>query len=158
MESQTKGIFIVIDGIDGAGKTVQVKLTAENLRKSGYTVKELREPTDGPYGQKIRSLTPEIREQLAPEEEMRWFVEDRKSNILENIKPALDRGMIVIQDRYYYSTLAYQGALGLDPEKIKKAHDSFLIEPDIVLFLDIEPEAGLERVVNKRKSSLSVQM
>jgi len=82
-------------------------------------------------------------------------VEDRKLNIKNNIRPALDQGMVIIQDRYYYSTIAYQGALGLDKEVILKEHRSFLIEPGLVFILDIEPETGISRVKQKRNSALT---
>jgi len=155
MGSTTEGLFIVIDGIDGAGKTVQAQMAASRLRELGYSVRELREPTDSHLGKKIHSLTRETRAKLPPAEEMRWFVEDRKLNIKNNIRPALDQGMVIIQDRYYYSTIAYQGALGLDKEVILKEHRSFLIEPGLVFILDIEPETGISRVKQKRNSALT---
>ncbi len=85
------------------------------MRGEGWDVERLREPTDGPWGRRIRELARSGREDVSPREELDLFLEDRRQHVRERIAPALERGAIVLMDRYYYSTIAYQGARGLDP-------------------------------------------
>jgi dTMP kinase len=84
-----------------------------------------------------------------------WFLEDRKLDVSENINPALESGKIIVMDRYYYSNMAYQGALGLDMEKIRSENEKFAPRPDIVIILDAPPKTGLDRIRNKRKEELN---
>ncbi|MGB9893184.1 MAG: dTMP kinase [Candidatus Saccharicenans sp.] len=144
LNKKRKGLFIVIEGIDGSGKSTQVRLLARRLRRNGQKVVTLREPTEGKWGQKIRELS-RSRGSITPETELELFIKDRKENITRNIKPALKRGEIVIMDRYYYSTLAYQGARGLSLARIKRLH-KFALIPDIVFILDVPAETGLKRI------------
>lgn len=109
----------------------------------------LKEPTRSEYGKEIAALAGSGG--LTPEKELRLFVEDRKLDVADNIKPALDAGKAVIMDRYYYSNMAYQGARGLDMEKIGEENEAFAPVPDLLLILDIDPKAGMERV-KKRKN------
>ncbi|QPJ63827.1 MAG: dTMP kinase [Candidatus Nitronauta litoralis] len=145
-----KGFLIVAEGIDGAGKSSQLKKLAENLRVSGHDVVELREPTNGTWGQKIRRLLTEGRDGITPEEELSYFNNDRREDVALNIQPALERKAIVLIDRYYYSTAAYQGALGFDPEAICQENETFAPRPDLVLMFSIDPEVGLERISSSR--------
>jgi dTMP kinase len=85
-------------------------------------------------------------EELEPEEELRWFVEDRRAHVDEVIKPALRADRIVLTDRYYLSTVAYQGARGLDYEKILGDSEAEFPLPDLVLLLELDPEIAFERV------------
>jgi dTMP kinase len=103
------GLFIVLEGIDGCGKSTQVELLAKRLSRRGKKVVTLSEPTAGRWGQKIREAA-RHKDSLSPAEELELFIKDRKEDIKNNIKPALESGQIVILDRYFYSTLAYQGA------------------------------------------------
>src|SRR5262245_42547095 len=98
--SKQPGILIVVEGIDGAGKSTQVRRIAEALRAVGETVVQSREPTDGPWGRKIRESAVSGRMSLA--DELHAFVEDRREHVAGVIRPALDRGEIVVLDRYYY--------------------------------------------------------
>ncbi len=107
------GILIVFDGIDGGGKTTQAKLLADILTAAGETVVLSKEPTDGPWGKQLRASATTGRMSLA--DELHAFTEDRKQHVTNLIAPALARGEIVILDRYFYSTIAYQGARGTVP-------------------------------------------
>ena len=144
----SKGILIAIEGIDGAGKTTQAKILADALRKAGEAVTASKEPTDGPWGRLIRESAKNGRMTL--EDELHAFIEDRKEHIQNVIRPALDRGEIVILDRYFYSTIAYQGSRGAGvPSLIGDMKSTFPI-PDIVFLLDLFPSEGLSRIENGR--------
>jgi len=142
------GLFIVFEGIDGTGKSTQLHLLAEKLSQQGYAVVATREPTDGPYGQKIRELFVD-RGAVTHEEELELFIADREQHVQEVIKPALKDGCIVICDRYYLSTIAYQGANGLDPDVIMQKNEKFPA-PDLAIILEIEPARGIHRIQNNR--------
>ena len=116
-----KGWLIAFEGIDGTGKTTQIELLAEVLRQRGLRVVATREPTDGQYGRKIRQLY-KNRKSVTPEEELNLFLHDRREHVVQVIAPALASGKVVLTDRYYYSTAAYQGAAGHDPQKIIAAN------------------------------------
>ncbi len=142
------GLFIVFEGIDGTGKSTQLHLLAEKLRGLGYAVVATREPTDGPYGQKIRELFVD-RDAVSREKELELFIADREQHVKEVITPALADGCVVICDRYYLSTVAYQGANGMDPEQILKKNENFPI-PDLAIILEIEPAHGIHRIQKQR--------
>jgi dTMP kinase len=144
------GLFIVFEGLDGAGKTTQVCRLCERLRQNGYEVVPLKEPTDGPWGQKIRRLALHGRQHISLETELAWFLEDRRQDVEQNIKPALVRGDIVVLDRYYFSTIAYQGARGGDPDSIRQHNEAFAPPPDLLFLLDIAPAQGLQRIQQQR--------
>ena len=91
-----RGLLIVFEGIDGAGKTTQVRLLDERLRRAGYDVVCLKEPTEGPWGQKLRQLAQHGRQQVSPATELEWFLQDRREDVEHNIQPALARGQIVV--------------------------------------------------------------
>ena len=99
---------------------------------------------------KIRRILNEGRQGISPEEELSWFIKDRQDDIKQNISPALQDNKVVIMDRYYYSTAAYQGALGLDPEKIRLENETFAPIPDLVLIFLTSPETCLERIEASR--------
>ncbi len=149
-----QGLLIVFEGIDGTGKSTQVHLLAEALERRGYDVVTTREPTSGKYGQKIRTLF-SSRNTVSPEEELRLFLEDRREHVDQVINPALARGKIVITDRYYFSTAAYQGAAGHDVETILAANEKFAPEPDLVLLLLLSPSESISRIENNRKETLN---
>ena len=143
-----QGLCIVFEGLDGAGKTTQVRLLYEQLQQHCYDVVSLKEPTDGPWGTKIRHLALHGR-QVSPCTELEWFLQDRQENVAQHIVPALQRHHIVLLDRYYFSTMAYQGALGLDPHTIQARNEAFAPCPDLLFFLDIPPVQGLQRVYQR---------
>jgi dTMP kinase len=140
-----RGLFIVIEGIDGAGKTTQARLLAQALSAQGHAVVLTREPSDGPQGQKLRAYLSGATRHLSPSEELALFVADRREHVDGVIRPALAQGHVVITDRYYHSSAAYQGALGLDPRAIVASHAEFSPEPDLIVILGIPPEAACER-------------
>jgi len=138
------GILIAFEGIDGAGKTTQAVLLAERLREVDLGVVLTKEPTAGPWGQKLRESAASGR--LSADEEFKAFIEDRKEHVRERIAPALDAGNVVIVDRYYLSTAAYQGARGMDPDELMRFNERFAPKPDICFLLKIDPAAGLARI------------
>ena len=142
------GMFIVFEGIDGTGKSTQLHLLAEKLQQLGYAVVTTREPTDGPFGQKIRELFVD-RKSVSQEEELELFIADRAQHVQEVIAPALADGCVVVCDRYYLSTVAYQGANGMDPESIMEKNNNFPV-PDLAIILEIEPAQGIHRIRNQR--------
>jgi len=144
-----KGLFIVLEGIDGTGKTTQSLLLKSRIESRGIPVTCVREPTDGPWGQKIREIALNGRKNITPEQELEYFINDREEDVRDNIQPALDRNEVVITDRYYYSTIAYQSALGLKPEYIRAKNARFPI-PDIVIIIEITPETSQIRINRHR--------
>ncbi len=143
------GCLIVFEGIDGAGKTTQIELLYNRLRQDGYQVMTLKEPTDGVWGQKIRGLLAQGREGISRETEQEWFLNDRRDNVDHNVTPALERCQIILMDRYYFSTIAYQGALGLDTQAIQEQNEAFAPRPDLMFLLQMTPESSLERVQSR---------
>ena len=144
-----RGLLIVFEGLDGAGKTTQLGLLDDYLRGRGYEVVCLHEPTDGPWGQKLRRLMREGRGDVTPETELRWFLNDRRQHVEQRIRPALERGQIVLMDRYFFSTMAYQGALGHDPRDIRALNEAFAPLPDLLLLLDLPPDVGWRRLTQR---------
>jgi dTMP kinase len=142
---QQPGIFVAIEGIDGAGKTTQVTRLVEALRAAGEDVVASKEPTNGPWGQRIRESAQNGR--MALSDELQAFVEDRIEHVETLIKPSLAAGKVVIVDRYFYSTIAYQGARGnLEPCSLHQRMVDQFPTPDITFLLDVAPEIGLHRV------------
>ena len=145
-----RGFLIVFEGIDGTGKSTQCELLAKSLSERNMLNIALAEPTRGTWGTKIRKLLSEGRQGISPQEELSWFINDRKEDIELNIMPALQDNKVVLMDRYYFSTAAYQGALGLDPEQIRLENETFAPIPDRVLIFLTSPETCLERIESSR--------
>jgi dTMP kinase len=145
-----KGLLIAVEGIDGAGKTTLVKNLQSYYENKGFSCSRFKEPTDGMYGQKIRELAQNGRHSVTPEEEMRLFLEDRKENRIQNLEPALKKKEIVFLDRYYFSSIAYQGARGLDLNYITEENKKIAVQPDLVFILDCAVVVGLSRIQNFR--------
>jgi len=145
------GLFVIFEGIDGTGKSTQLHLLAEKLQQLGYAVVSTREPTDGPYGQKIRGLFVD-RGTVSQEEELELFIADRDQHVQEVIAPALADGCVVVCDRYYLSTIAYQGANGMDPDIISRKNKNFPV-PDLAIILEIEPAKSIHRIQNQRNET-----
>lgn len=144
------GVLIVIEGIDGAGKTTQTKILCKMLQKNGYPTVCFHEPTDGKWGLKIRDLAINGRHKTSPEEEMNFFIQDRVEDVEENIRPALKDKKVVIMDRYYFSNIAYQSARGLDPKIIEEKNVKIAPKPNLLIILDLTPQASLKRIKEKR--------
>ena len=138
------GFFVVLEGIDGAGKSTQAKLLGERLTQHGRRVVLSREPTMGQYGKLLRESAQTGR--LSIEEEVELFLKDRREHVNELILPRLREGCVVIVDRYYFSTAAYQGARGLDPLELIRRNEDFAPEPDLLVLFDLPVEDGLARV------------
>jgi dTMP kinase len=138
------GTFIVIEGIDGTGKSTQARRLAGWFESEGREVLVSREPTDGPWGKMLRDSAASGR--LSPAKELECFLKDRRQHVEELIAPALAAGKVVILDRYYFSTMAYQGARGFDPIAIRRDNEAFAPVPDLLLILDLEVEAALGRI------------
>ncbi len=147
-------MLIAFEGIDGTGKSTQIRLLAESLRGMGHTVQLTREPTDGPVGQRIRELY-SSRAEVTQEEELQLFIDDRRQHVAEIIQPALAAGRIVLTDRYYLSTAAYQGSAGLDPAEIIRRNELFAPVPDLVILLVVPPVLGIERIRTLRGEALN---
>ncbi len=141
-------MFIVMEGLDGSGKTTQAELLVKRLREAGKKAVYLKEPTNGEWGEKIRKIATEGRAEVTPEEELRFFINDRAEDVEKNIMPALESGVVVVMDRYYFSNMAYQSALGLDMREIIRLNAGFP-KPDMVFFIEMAPEDGLERIGNR---------
>ena len=139
------GRLIAFEGVDGCGKSTQLECLAEHLRRVGCDVVTTYEPTHGPTGDRIRQMA-RSGEALEPSEELRWFVEDRRVHVAEVIEPALRTNRVVLTDRYYLSTVAYQGARGLDFEAILADSEAEFPIPDLVVLLEMNPERALSRV------------
>lgn len=150
MSPTRPGLLVALEGIDGTGKSTQSRLLAEWIAGRGLTAARLFEPTNGPIGQEIRRLASAGR--ADPEREMELFIEDRLQDVEQNILPALQRGHVVLIDRYYLSTMAYQGARGLDPEEIRTRNEAFAPRPDLVLLFELTVEKALERIARRDAS------
>ncbi len=151
-QTPKRGVFIALEGIDGSGKTTQARLLADFLEEHGYKTVVLFEPTNGAYGTQLREQAKSGR--VSPEEEFRLFLLDRQEDAENNILPALRKGKIVIIDRYMYSSMAYQGARGLDPEMIRKENEQVAPRADLVIYLRITVDISGERITRNRNDSL----
>jgi dTMP kinase len=139
-------VFIVIEGIDGSGKTTQAKALCESLSKLGYDIVEEREPTDGVIGKFIRQVLGEkVRLDLMSLQLL--FVVDRNEHV-KAIKHAIENS-IVICDRYYYSTIAYGEASGIERRYLEDMNSIFPV-PDKTFFIDLSPEKAVERIASSR--------
>ena len=142
------GLFLIIEGLDGSGKTTQATLLAEKFYKN-YNVLLTAEPSRGKIGTFIRECCLYENKRLPTEAEALLFASDRIEHIYNEVKPALEEGKLVICDRYIYSSLAYQGNAGLSLEWIKTINARAL-QPDISIFIDVPPEKVIERLQRKK--------
>lgn len=148
------GLLIAFEGIDGTGKSTQIGLLADYLAGKGLPAVITREPTDGPYGRRIRAMFAR-RDQMTPEEELGLFMDDRRDHVQKVLSPALSAGKVVLTDRYYFSTAAYQGAAGGDPDRIIADNEQFAPVPDLVLLLTLSPAESVHRIRNLRGETLN---
>ncbi|MGY5871167.1 MAG: dTMP kinase [Candidatus Thorarchaeota archaeon] len=150
-ESDRKGFLFVLEGIDGSGKTCACGELVEKLQADGYDVIRLREPTlESEWGKEIRDRSPAG--ELTPEEELELYSRDREWHIANRIQPALDEGNVVLMDRYFFASGAYQSTvLDLHWKEILQLNREKLSapEPDIVFVLDVPAELGLERATGR---------
>jgi dTMP kinase len=146
-----QGVFITFEGCEGSGKTTQAQKLKDYLEGRGKEVVLVREPGGTPVGEKIREilLGPDAGVEIAPITEALLFAADRAQLVMNVIRPALDRGAVVIGDRYVDSSLAYQGvARGCGLEAVKNLNEwaTDNLEPNLTLFLDLPVPEGLARV------------
>ncbi len=141
-----RGRLIVLEGIDGSGKSTLAAWLSQRLRDAGNDTVLRREPTDGPAGQELRRIISEGRKGIAPEAETALFIEDRRQHVASGIGPDLEAGRVVVLDRYYLSTAAYQGALGMDLEEIMARNESFAPQPDLAFLFDLPVSTALQRI------------
>jgi dTMP kinase len=142
------GAFIVIEGLDGSGKTTQARILFRNLCKSHKTFLTA-EPSNGKIGKFIRKRILYDKNRMQPTVEALLFAADRLDHVQNEIIPALNRNEIVISDRYVYSSLAYQGTSGLDLKWIE-AVNLHALKPDLALLIDVDPKVVLQRIRRKR--------
>ncbi len=138
------GFLVAIEGIDGSGKTTQAQLLAKFCEENRLSYVVSKEPTKGKYGCQIRDSA--VRGRLSVADEIDILDKDRREHVEAVINPALRDERIVILDRYYFSTAAYQGAHGGDAEWILGENEKFAPQPDLLIVLDVRPETGLERI------------
>ena len=144
-----KGIFICIEGLDGSGKTTHTHRLVRNLQKKGFDAVYTTEPGRGEIGKFIRASVLQGKKRVPRVVEAVLFAADRVEHLEEDVKPALEEGKIVVSDRCVYSSLAYQGAAGLDLEWIEEIN-RFALPPDLALYIDVPPEVVVKRIRRKK--------
>lgn len=142
-------MFITLEGIEGSGKTTQIRQLSTYIEATGYRCVTTREPGGTSIGDKIRAilLNPENND-LSPISELLLYMADRAQHLNSLIQPALDAGKIVLCDRYFDATVVYQGiARGLDIELIYSLHRLLFedLKPEVTFLLDLPPSIGLAR-------------
>jgi len=144
-----KGIFICIEGLDGSGKTTHAYRLVRNLQKQGFDAVYTTEPSRGELGKFIRTSILQGKKRVPRVVEALLFAVDRVEHLEKMVKPALKEGKIVISDRCVYSSLAYQGAAGLDLEWIEEIN-RMALPPDLALYIDVPPEVVVKRIRRKK--------
>lgn len=144
-----KGILICIEGLDGCGKTTQAKLLVKALRKAKYDALYTAEPSNRKIGKFIKKYCLHGEHRVSAIVEALLFAADRFEHVENEVIPALKNGKIVVSDRYIYSSLAYQGAAGLDLEWIAKINEH-AVPPNLALFIDVNPEMAIQRLKPKK--------
>lgn len=145
-----RGIFICIEGLDGCGKTTQAKLLVKKLKKRHDAV-YTAEPSRGQMGRFIKKHYLHADSRGSAVAEALLFAADRVEHLKSEVLPALEKGKIVVSDRYVFSSLAYQGAAGLDLKWIEEVN-KHAVRPDLALFIDVDPKTVTGRL--KRKKSV----
>jgi dTMP kinase len=159
--TDVRGVFITFEGVDGSGKSTQMRILAERLRAAGHEVVETVEPGGTRVGCAIRDilLDPEHQELCATAELLLYFAA-RAQNVDQVIEPALAAGKIVLSDRFTDSTLAYQGSgrgLGADVVLKLDAIACRGLKPDLTICLDFDVEAGIERARERGLDRMDAQ-
>jgi len=144
-----RGAFICIEGIDASGKTTQARRLVRNLRRKGFDAVYTIEPSSGNAGRLIRRYVLDRKRRVPIAVEALLFAADRVEHVETEIKPALEKGKIVVCDRYIYSTLAYQGAAGLDLEWIEQIN-KLALKPNLALLIDVPIDVVVKRLRRKR--------
>ncbi|MBL7055819.1 dTMP kinase [Candidatus Woesearchaeota archaeon] len=153
-----KKIFIVLDGMDGAGKSKMMQLLHNYLfsKDKSYRILTTREPTNGTYGVKIREMLVDDKDPKKNAKKiLGLFLKDREEHVEKTIKPFLNSSSgkdinVVLCDRYYHSTMAFQSMQGINIEELVEVNGKFP-KPDLTFIMDLEPEIALERMKNREK-------
>lgn len=150
-----KGLFIVMEGPDGSGKTTQINLLEQYLKEEGYECLITREPGGTVIGEEVRELilNPEYKE-MSPVTEMLLYAASRAQLVHEVIGPALEAGRIVISDRFVDSSIVYQGIarnLGISTVAAVNAPGIGIYRPDGIFFIDLSEAEGIRRKKNQKK-------
>jgi dTMP kinase len=150
-----KNLFIAFEGIDGSGKSTQVKLLSERLEKAGHKIYATCEPTDGPIGKMIRSIFKHTME-ADHRTIAALFAADRLEHLLDKnngLLKKLEEGYTIITDRYYFSSYAYHSVhTEMDWVIETNRLSAGLLRPDLNIFIDISPETGMQRIAAGRNS------
>jgi dTMP kinase len=152
-----RGVLITFEGVEGSGKTTQMRGLARWLRRQGYQVEQTREPDGTPLGKAVRRLFEHGPEPLT---EMFLFLAARQQHVAERVAPWLKRGRVVLSDRYTDATVAYQGyGRGLDPEMIRELNVRATggVLPDVTLLFDLDPAVGFRRMGRRRRDHFERQ-
>jgi dTMP kinase len=150
----SQGVLIAFEGIDGSGKTTQIKKVATFLEKRSYKVKVTHQPNhNSPYARLIKDKVKKKREEVTPEEELDWYTKDRAWDLEHNILPYLKKKQLVLVDRYYMSSAAYQGALNAFTLNFVLEKNSFARKPDLWLILDVSVPLGQSRLRERKKKN-----
>lgn len=151
----SRGVFITLEGGDGSGKSTQGRALAGRLRAEGYRVCLTREPAGTALGRYIWAVFEQGGVSITPVAELLLFAAARAQHVAEVVRPALERGDVVLCDRFADSTLAYQGyGRGLDLDQIRACIELSTggLKPDVTLLLDLPPEVGLARADTQHKT------
>ncbi|MEM3153836.1 MAG: dTMP kinase [Candidatus Bathyarchaeia archaeon] len=141
--------MICVEGLDGCGKTTQAKILVKKLRRIGYNAVYTAEPTSGKIGRFIKKYCLHGGKRVSNIVEALLFAADRYEHVATEIIPALKDGKIVVSDRYLYSSLAYQGAAGLNLDWIRRINEH-AIPPNLAIFIDVEPNTVIKRLKPKK--------
>jgi dTMP kinase len=144
----SRGIFICVEGLDGCGKTTQAKLLVKRLKKTREAI-YTAEPSKGEIGKLVKKCYLHAKKRGSITVEALLFAADRLEHLKNEVLPALDKGKTVVSDRYVFSSIAYQGAAGLDLNWIEKINEQ-AVRPDLAIFIDVEPETVIHRLKRKR--------
>ncbi len=144
-----RGVFICIEGIDASGKSTQARWLVRSLRRRGFDAIYTTEPSKGEVGSFIRRYVLQRKRRVPAVVEALLFAVDRVDHVESKIERALESGKIVVSDRYVYSSLAYQGAAGLDIGWIKQIN-RMALPPDLAIYIDVPPEVVVKRMRRRR--------
>lgn len=141
------GLLVAIEGIDGAGKTTIATVLAQYCGEHGIACTLSKEPTSLRWGRELRRSASEGRLDLSRELEL--FELDRGEHVDRSVQPALAESNVVILDRYYWSTAAYQGSRGADPADVIRRNETFAPVPHLTILLDVDAQTGVDRIVRR---------
>ncbi|WAA12321.1 dTMP kinase [Fervidibacillus halotolerans] len=154
-----KGIFITVEGPEGAGKTTILKIVASELKEKGYPVIYTREPGGIPIAEKIREIILDKSNiEMDPKTEALLYAAARRQHLVEKIIPEINKGKIVLCDRFIDASIVYQGyarGIGMDPVYLINEFAVDHVMPDLTVYFDIQPEIGLKRIQQHRETEVN---